>query len=138
MSSKALTTFLVVEDDEIDIMNMERAFRKLGILNPLLFARNAIQAEEMLARDITTDLALIVDLNMPMYSGHDLIGKIRKQEKFENVPIFVLTTSKMEVDIKDARKNQVNGYFLKEMSQEAFSQTIKAIVDFVNHAIWNV
>lgn len=137
MKDKALITFLVVEDDEIDIMNMERAFRKLGILNPLIIARNGQEALQKLeSGDLPVQLAMIVDLNMPMYSGHDLVGKIRATGKWQHMPVFVLTTSHMASDIKEAREHCVNGYFLKEMSQEAFTRTIRTIVDFVNQAVW--
>lgn len=136
---KTLTSFLVVEDDEIDIMNMERAFRKLRILNPLFFARNVQDALAKLDNnELPEKLALIVDLNMSLYSGHELIERVRKLEGREGMPIFILTTSKMVSDIKEAWVQRVNGYFLKEMSQEDFSKTIQCIVEFVNRGIWKV
>lgn len=43
---KSLPNILLIEDDEVDIMNFERALRKLGFVNNIKFARNGVEARK--------------------------------------------------------------------------------------------
>ena len=133
---KSLPNILLIEDDEVDIMNFERALRKLGFVNNIKFARNGVEARKLLfgkdSNNLTKPLALILDLNMPKVGGHQLIEEIRHSERFLGTPIFVLTSSDVNRDKQEAWSLGVNAYFLKSMSQNEYLQTIRLIIDFIN------
>ena len=137
MLEKSLIPFLVIEDDEIDIMNFKRAYTKIHAINPLHFARSGEEALEIIhGNKIAKPFALVVDLNMPLLGGHELIRRVKGLSDYFGTPIFVLTTSSMEADKKEAWELRVNGYFLKELAADSYARKIKAMVDFVNGAEW--
>jgi CheY-like chemotaxis protein len=133
--NKILPSIVLIDDDEVDIMNFERAMRHLAVVNKFHIFRNGEEARRaILDKDgsISKPFALIVDLNMPKMGGHELIEALGTKSELNGIPVFVFTTSDAEKDKKDAWELKVNGYFLKEMSQNGYSQTLKVIVDFIN------
>jgi CheY-like chemotaxis protein len=62
---------LLVEDDEVDVMNVRRAFKKNNITNPLWTAGNGIEALEVLRGSAmpTERRLVLLDLNMPRMNG---------------------------------------------------------------------
>lgn len=96
-----LVTILLVEDDEVDVMNVKRAFKKNNILNPLLIARNGIEALDVL-RDEELDQPkpkiILLDLNMPKMGGIEFLKEIRKDPVLHGISVFVMTTSNEDND----------------------------------------
>jgi CheY-like chemotaxis protein len=132
----AFPDILIVEDDDVDVMNIERCMRRLGAPNTLRFARDGSVAQKMLKDDeISLPFAVIVDLNMPRVGGHELIRWIRQNPNWKGIPIMVLTTSDVDIDKEEAWELGISGYFLKELSQERFLIVFKSIVDFINNAV---
>lgn len=68
--NEKLVNILLVEDDEVDVMNVKRAFLKNNILNPLFVAGNGVEALEMLNDSIIPlPRIIILDINMPKMNG---------------------------------------------------------------------
>ncbi len=78
MSDNVLN-ILLVEDDEVDVMNIRRAFKKGNIANPLYVAGNGLEALEMLRREqIPSSRRLVLlDLNMPRMNGIEFLRALR-------------------------------------------------------------
>jgi CheY-like chemotaxis protein len=114
---------LLVEDDEVDVMNVQRAFKKNNILNPLFFARNGIEALEILRGDDFPKSGRIVllDLNMPKMNGIELLNEIRKDPNLRSLPVVVLTTSRDERDRVEAYNLNVAGYLVKPVAFPDFA-----------------
>lgn len=115
---KKETTFLLVEDDEVDIMAMKRAFKKHKIANDLLIAQDGIEALEILqgchpTQPRPSSAIVLLDLNMPRMNGHEFLNAIREDEKLKSLVVFVLTSSAHEIDIAQAYSNHVAGYIVK-------------------------
>lgn len=122
MDSEALggktVTILLVDDDSIDAKAVERAFRKAKIANPIVRAKDGVEALEALRGEngrekIAMPFLLLVDLNMPRMGGIDLIRNIREDKKLQQAIIFILTTSKQDEDIIAAYQLNVAGYIVK-------------------------
>ena len=79
MTDRGLTIFLV-EDDEVDVMNVRRAFKQHHIVNPLFVASDGIEALEKLRNgEIPKERRIVLlDLNMPRMSGSNSFGKYGK------------------------------------------------------------
>ena len=94
MTSPALN-ILLVEDDEIDVKNVKRAFLKNHITNPVFVAENGLEALEMLRNGTVPKRRRIVllDLNMPRMNGIEFLGELRKDPELAATPVIVLTTS---------------------------------------------
>lgn len=109
---------LLVEDDQVDVMNIRRAFEKNRITNPLWVARDGVEALEMLeeGKVPVRHLLVLLDLNMPRMSGIELLSEIRERESLRHLPVVVLTTSDDERDRIDAYNLNVAGYILKPVT----------------------
>lgn len=109
---------LLVEDDQVDVMNVRRAFEKNRITNTLWVARDGVEALEMLERgDVPNErLLVLLDLNMPRMNGIELLREIRSRDTLRHLPVVVLTTSDDERDRIDAYNLNVAGYILKPVT----------------------
>jgi CheY-like chemotaxis protein len=121
---------LLVEDDEVDVMNVRRAFKKGHITNPIYVAGNGIQALEMLRGNgpIPPDRRLILlDLNMPKMNGIEFLKELRVDPHLKHTPVVVLTTSNEDRDRVDAYDLNVAGYLLKPVTFGTFVETMSAL-----------
>jgi len=114
---------LLVEDDKVDIMNVQRAFKKNNILNPLFIASNGLEALEMLrGRDGRPSVIpsyrrlILLDLNMPKMGGIEFLQQLRTDPILQSIPVVILTTSDQDCDRTDAYKLNVAGYILKPVT----------------------
>lgn len=128
--NKKEVTILVVEDDEIDIDLMTRAFHRAKIGNPMVFARDGEEALEHLrgkdgARPIVErPYVVLTDLNMPRMNGLELLSELREDPDLANSIVFVLTTSDADQDRWRAYSQNVAGYILKDNVGDGFLRLI--------------
>lgn len=126
-----LVNILLVEDDEVDVMNVKRAFLKNNILNPLFVAGNGVEALEMLENSIVPlPRIIILDLNMPKMNGIEFLKIVRETENLKNISVFVMTTSNEDNDKIKAYDLNVAGYILKPLSFEKFLNSISILKNY--------
>ena len=118
-------TILLVEDDQMDVMNVQRELRRQGVEAPLLHARNGRDALNMLRGEngepkIAKPNVVLLDINMPRMNGLELLEILRSDPEFVDLNIFITTTSDLETDRLKARKLAVSGYIIKPLSFEKF------------------
>ncbi len=120
---------LLVEDDQVDVMNVKRAFEKNRITNPLFVAGDGIEGLQML-RDGTVpgDRRLVLlDLNMPRMNGIEFLRELRRDADLQHTPVVVLTTSNDERDKIEAYNLNVAGYLLKPVTFINFVELMAAL-----------
>ncbi|VAW98110.1 Two-component transcriptional response regulator, LuxR family [hydrothermal vent metagenome] len=126
-------SILLVEDDEVDVMNVQRAFKKNHIENPVFIAGNGLQA---LAKLRGTDgeqqlnpmpKIILLDINMPKMNGIEFLKEIRNDPELHAISVFVLTTSDEEKDRVAAYDMNVAGYILKPVEPSAFMEAVKTL-----------
>ncbi|GAB4439950.1 MAG: response regulator [Chloroflexi bacterium OHK40] len=127
-----LLNILLVDDDDVDVMNVQRAFKKNNILNPLFIARDGVEALEMLRADEPGGLPkerrlVLLDLNMPRMNGLELLRHIRDDPALRSLTVIVLTTSDDERDKVDAYNLNVAGYIVKPVTFVAFVEAMAAL-----------
>jgi CheY-like chemotaxis protein len=123
-------TILLVEDDEVDIMNVKRAFKKNNISNPLVVAHNGLEALEVLrstAVDAPKPKIVLLDLNMPKMGGIEFLKEIRQDADLATLSVFVMTTSNEDGDKIDAFNLNVAGYILKPLSLDRFISAVSTL-----------
>ena len=128
MAEKQLN-ILLVEDDQVDVMNVKRAFEKNRISNPLFVAGDGVDALEKL-RDgsVPGDRRLVLlDLNMPRMSGIEFLREVRRDPALQHTPVVVLTTSNDERDKIEAYNLNVAGYLLKPVTFVNFVEVMAAL-----------
>ena len=123
MSNSPLN-ILLVEDDEVDVMNVKRAFDKNHITNPLFVAGNGFEALEKLRSGEVPQSRRIVllDLNMPRMNGIEFLRHLRNDPALASTPVVVLTTSNNDRDKIDAFNLNVAGYLVKPVTFAEFSE----------------
>ena len=120
---------LLVEDDEVDVMNVQRAFKKNNIANPLYLAGNGLEGMELLrGGTIPRDRRIILlDLNMPKMNGIEFLRELRRDPELNLTPVIVLTTSNDERDRIEAYNLNVAGYILKPVTFTNFCEVMAAL-----------
>ena len=113
-----MLNILLVEDDEVDIMNVQRAFKKNHIANPLFVANNGLEALDLLRGDSipANNRLVLLDLNMPKMNGIEFLRALRADESLSMTSVVVLTTSNEDRDKIEAYKLNVAGYLLKPVT----------------------
>jgi len=122
---------LLVEDDEIDVMAVKRAFRKLKIANPLIVAHDGAEALAILRGEgkesAPRPRLLLVDLNMPGMGGIEFIRELRNDRDLNDTIVFVLTSSKLDRDRVDAYNLNVAGYIVKTNVGQDFLELVSML-----------
>jgi CheY-like chemotaxis protein len=122
MSNSSLN-ILLVEDDEVDVMNVRRAFDKNHITNPLFVASNGLEGlEKLRSGEVPQGRRIVLlDLNMPKMNGIEFLRELRSDPALAPTPVVVLTTSNNDRDKIDAFNLNVAGYLLKPVTFAEFS-----------------
>lgn len=123
-----LIHILLVEDDQVDVMNIKRAFKKSNISNPLHIAGNGIEALEILRdSELPTPRIILLDLNMPKMGGIEFLKELRADPELQYLSVFVMTTSNEENDKVEAYNLNVAGYILKPLSMNSFIEAVSTL-----------
>lgn len=132
--TQRVINILLVEDDEVDVMSVKRAFKKINITNPLYLASNGLEALAMLRGEdgipikIPVERRLVLlDLNMPKMSGIEFLQELRADPQLRNTPVVVMTTSNEEQDRVEAYNLNVAGYILKPVTFANFLDMMAAL-----------
>lgn len=124
-----MLNFLLVDDDEVDVMNVKRAFKKNNIKTPLRVASHGLEALAMLRGDDTsavpsTRRLILLDLNMPKMGGIEFLQELRADSQLKTTPVIVLATSDEDSDKVKAYNLNAAGYILKPVT---FSKFVEAM-----------
>jgi CheY-like chemotaxis protein len=120
---------LLVDDDEVDVMTVKRAFSKANITNKVYVATDGIEALNLLRSEaIPPERRLVLlDLNMPRMSGIEFLREIRADPALHAITVIVLTTSNEDRDRVEAYQLNVAGYLLKPVTFHAFAEVMSTL-----------
>ncbi|MFD2248212.1 response regulator [Pontibacter ruber] len=127
---------LLVEDDYLDIMNVERELKKINITHPIHVARNGREALSMLRGEGGTPKitpapsVILLDINMPKMNGLEFLAEVRREPEFSHIPVFIMTTSNEETDRFAAQKLNVTGYIVKPLTFDSFENSHSSLDSF--------
>ena len=123
---------LLVEDNPDDEALTLRAFNKNRISNPVVVARDGVEALDYLfgnghhaGRDLSVLPAVILlDLKLPRIDGLEVLRRILANERTSLLPVVILTTSKEQQDIYEGYSLGANSYIRKPVDFEKFIQAV--------------
>ena len=119
---------LLVEDDDVDVMTVQRAIKDLKITNQLVNTANGEEALEYLKDENNKKPCFILlDLNMPKMNGTEFLKIVKADEVLKKIPVIVLTTSRAEQDIVESFRLGATGYIVKSIDYKKSAETIMAI-----------
>lgn len=135
MDSKKTAHILLVEDNEGDILLTIEAFEESKINTEISVARNGKEAIDFLFKkgdflDVKKPDLILLDINLPIYNGHEVLQKIKNNEKLKKIPVIMLTTSAFVNDINQAYDNNCNSYVKKPLDMQEFLEAILKIENF--------
>lgn len=127
-------SILLVEDDYLDIMNVERELKKINIELPLFIARNGREALAMLRGEGVPKInplpsVVLLDINLPKMNGLEFLAEIRSDPEFAHLSVFIMTTSNEEVDRLAAQNLRVTGYIVKPLTFDTFGTIRESALD---------
>lgn len=129
-------TILLIEDDKVDIMTVQRALKKNEISNPLYIARTGLEAFSMLRGvggfEKLSPALILLDLNLPKMSGIEFLRELRSDPKLKGLHIIVLTSSNEPKDQAAAYEYDVDDYIVKPHSFDEFTRAMATIL-----ALWD-
>jgi CheY-like chemotaxis protein len=129
--------FLLIEDNDLDAEKIERSMKKLHLDNPIIRARDGIEALDILRGQngkvkLTQPYIILLDLNMPRMNGAEFLADLRTDNQLKNAYIYVLTTSDRYQDITTMNKFQAAGYIVKDLTKKhvihSFEKNVRHIL----------
>ena len=119
---------LLVEDDTVDVMTVERALKDLRVASELVAIGDGEQALAYLRDDGNAKpCVILLDLNMPKMNGTEFMRIVKADEALRRIPVVVLTTSNSEQDISNSFGLGAAGYMVKSVDYKKFMEIIKTI-----------
>ena len=124
-SSATTASIMLVEDDQMDVMNVQRELRKQHIEVPLIHARNGREALNMLRGEngetkVALPSLMMLDINVPRLNGLELLKILRNDPEFQDLNVFIMTTSDLDTDRLGAKDLNVSGYIIKPLTFDSF------------------
>ena len=126
---------LLVEDNEGDILLTKDAFEERKIVTDLSIVKNGGDAVDFLFKtgkftDADTPDLILLDINLPVKSGHEVLEIIKKDPELKKIPVIMLTTSGNKKDVDRAYENHSNSYVVKPLEMDDFLTAILKIEEF--------
>lgn len=122
---------LLVEDNPNDVELTLMAFESNRLNNPISVARDGQEALDYLygSEGKTNNLPalVILDLNLPLVNGLEVLEEIRANPKTKYLPVIILTSSSEQQDILDAYELGTNAYVPKPVDFIHFTSAIKQL-----------
>jgi CheY-like chemotaxis protein len=136
-------TILLVDDSTNDIFLMRTAFKKAEFSSQLYEVHNGEEAIAYLKGEGAYSdrnkhplpSVMLLDLNMPMKNGFDVLSWVRSQPEFKRLSITILTASMRPEDVERAFDLGANSYLVKPSNLDALASMIRCLRDWVqiNH-----
>lgn len=121
---------LLIEDDTIEVMKLNRTVSKLQLNHKIVTANNGEEALEILnVKGFLPDIILL-DLNMPKMNGIEFLSILKNDENLRHIPAIILTTSKNQKDLLECYKIGIAGYVLKPLKYEDYIDKIQNLLDY--------
>lgn len=128
-------TILLVEDNPDDEALTLRAFRKSNILNPVVVARDGVEALDYLfgtgahaGRDTAEQpQVVLLDLKLPKLDGLEVLQRLRADPRTRLLPVVILTTSNEDRDILSSYQLGANSYIRKPVDFEQFIEAARQL-----------
>tara|TARA_R110000868_G_scaffold10313_23_gene50795 strand:- start:2727 stop:3176 length:450 start_codon:yes stop_codon:yes gene_type:complete len=126
---------LLVEDNPGDIILAQEGFKMSKIVNRLHVCENGESALAFLRRegeyaDVPRPHLVLLDLNLPKMSGHDVLQAIKEDEALCEIPVIILTSSSAERDVRMSFRQHANSYIVKPDDIARLTEIVEATEAF--------
>jgi len=132
-------TILLVEDNPVDVLLMQRAFRNQTFANTSLqIVRDGDAAVFYLNGDgeysdrdrYPLPAIILLDLKLPRRSGHEVLVWLKQQPELKRLPVVMLTSSRQTLDVKRAYDLGVNSYLVKPIGFASLLEMMQSFNEY--------
>ena len=133
MTNKQEVTILLVEDDPGHARLIEKNLRRASITNEIVLASDGQAAIDYLfgagkpAGDQHPSLLVLLDLNLPVVDGYQVLRRMKGDERTKHIPVVVLTTTDDTREVSRCYELGCNVYVTKPVEYEQFSEAIRKL-----------
>lgn len=126
---------LLVEDNKADVKLTREGFDRAKLKVNLHHVDNGEKCMAFLRKEgqysgVPTPDLILLDLNMPVMDGREVLAEIVKDDELNHLPVVILTTSADDRSVLDMYKLRCSAYAIKPIDFNEFSRIIQGIADF--------
>ena len=124
---------LLIEDDMIEVMKLNRTISSLNLKHKIIEANNGEDALEVLQKKEELPDIILLDLNMPKINGIEFLNILKNDSVLRYLPTIILKTSNNQKDLLECYKIGIAGYVLKPLKYEDYVSKIEKVL-----AYWSI
>lgn len=122
---------LLVEDDEVDVLSVQRGLARLPARFRVEVARHGEEALRWLrSHDHPAPFMVLLDINMPRMNGHEFLAELRRDPALRTLPVVVLTTSPHDADRDRLYQIGITAYLVKPTTSEEYVEMLRSLAEF--------
>jgi CheY-like chemotaxis protein len=116
---------LLIEDNPGDVLLVREALREHGVTTPLFVISDGERAVEFIESlgkdgDGPCPALVLLDLNLPKRTGHDVLSRMREMRRCEDIPVVILSSSDAPADRRAAAAFNISRYIRKPSTLDEF------------------
>ena len=121
---------LLIEDDTIELMKLNRAMLSLNMSHKVTEVNNGEDALELLLNEEYYPDIILLDLNMPKINGIEFLSILKKNESLKFIPTIILTTSSNKKDLLECYNIGIAGYVQKPLKYQDYIAKINILLSY--------
>ena len=121
---------LLIEDDMIEVMKLNRTMASLKLNHKITEANNGEDALKILEKKDELPDIILLDLNMPKINGIEFLNILKNDPILKYIPTIILTTSNNQKDLLECYKIGIAGYVLKPLKYEDYVSKIEKLLAY--------
>ncbi|MFC2078430.1 response regulator [Candidatus Bipolaricaulota bacterium] len=139
MANRNEVSILIVEDDDGHARLIAKNLKRAGISNSVTRVENGREALDFLfsegafeGKERPSPLLVLLDLNMPVMDGYQVLEKMKADPRTQKVPVVVLTTTDDSREVTRCYELGCSVYITKPVEYESFSAAIQQLGLFMS------
>jgi CheY-like chemotaxis protein len=121
---------LLIEDDTIELMKLNRAMLSLNMSHKVTEVNNGEDALELLLNEEYYPDIILLDLNMPKINGIEFLSILKTNESLKFIPTIILTTSSNKKDLLECYNIGIAGYVQKPLKYQDYIAKINILLSY--------
>lgn len=121
---------LLIEDDTIETMKLQRTIAKLQLKHTIIEAKNGEDALNILKSKNTIPDIILLDLNMPRMSGIEFLKILKSDNVLKYLPTVILTTSENRADLLKCYNIGIAGYIIKPLKYKDYELKLQKVLEY--------
>ena len=134
MHDRQDVTILLAEDDPGHARLIEKNLRRANIKNEIHIATNGQEAVDYLfsegeyvGNNHASHLLVLLDLNMPVLDGYQVLERMKTDERTKCIPVIILTTTDDSREVRRCYELGCNVYITKPVDYEQFADAMRKL-----------